>query len=424
MTQGDRSDYLTAANYLYGLKPGGTRFGIDRMRPFAAALGNPERIFPCLHVAGTNGKGSVAAMIESILRAAGWRVGLYTSPHLIHLGERVQVNRQAMSEPRIMDYIHELDPIADAIAESGSPADRPSFFEYMTAMAFLEFQRARCDIAVLEVGLGGEFDATNVVLPEVSVITSIGLDHCEWLGDTLEQIARAKAGIIKEGRPVVIGRMPEAAEHVIRGIACARSAPVHSVRECFGSDINSYPKTNLLGEYQRWNAATARIAVGLLGAKWSISDPAVSTGLNSVKWRGRWERLSIGGRAAVLDASHNAEGARVLDSNLESLARETNRAPVVIVGVLGADRAASLILTICRHAREIYFVVPAQPRATSHAELETLVPASFRGKIFRATVEELFPGGDVCTAGAPNDTIVVTGSIYLLGEVMARLERS
>ena len=421
MMTGDRTDYAAVADYLFRLKPAGTRLGIDRMRPFAAALGHPERALPCVHVAGTNGKGSVAAMIEAILRAAGWRVGLFTSPHLVQLGERVQVNRRVLSQSQIIAYTHELDAVADRIAADGRQEDRPSFFEFMTAMALLEFQRARCDIAVLEVGLGGEFDATNIVLPEVSVITSIGIDHCEWLGDTIEKIAQAKAGIIKTDRPVVIGRLPDVAEGVIREIAAKRSAPVLSVREVFGDDLVSYPTTNLAGDYQRWNAATATLAVRSLDAKWKLDDATINRGLHAVHWPGRWQRTRIGGRLAVLDASHNAEGAGVLDDNLKALLAETGRAPVVIVGVLGVDRAGPLIATLCRHAKEIYFVVPAQPRATSHAELEALVPSTYRGRVVRASVAQLFPGGDVCNAGGPDDVVVVTGSIYLLGEVMTQL---
>lgn len=424
MMTGDRTDYAAVADYLFRLKPTGTRLGIDRMRPFAAALGHPERALPCVHVAGTNGKGSVAAMIEAILRAAGWRVGLFTSPHLVQLGERMQVNRRALSENQIVAYTQELDAVADRLAADGRPEDRPSFFEFMTAMALLEFQRARCDIAVLEVGLGGEFDATNIVLPEVAVITSIGIDHCEWLGDTLEKIAQAKAGIIKDNRPVVIGRLPGAAESVIREIAAKRSAPVISVREEFGDELAVYPTTNLAGDYQRWNAATAALAARALDAKWKLDEAVIHRGLHAVAWAGRWQRTRIGGRLAVLDASHNAEGAGVLDANLKALVAETESAPVVVVGVLGVDRAGPLIATLCRHAKEIYFVVPAQPRASSHTELEALVAPSYRGRVVRATVVELFPGGDVCNAGGPDDVVVVTGSIYLLGEVLAQLGKN
>lgn len=416
--------YRAVAEYLCGLKAGGSKLGLDRMRLLSAELGHPERTLRCVHVAGTNGKGSVAAMIESILRAAGWRVGLFTSPHLVHLGERVQVNRQPLTPDEIVAFARELDPLADRIAAREGTGDRPSFFEYMTAMALLHFARQRCDMAVMEVGLGGEFDATNVVTPEVSVITSIGLDHCEWLGDSLEAIARAKAGIIKPERPIVLGRVPPVAEQVIRDRAAELSAPLVSVREIYGETIGTYPETNLAGEYQRWNAATATLAVRELDARWRITDEAIAHGLWQVAWPGRWQRTHVGGRLVILDASHNAEGAMVLDANLAQLVHDAGRAPIVVTGALGAERARPLLEAICRHAAAVHLVVPNQPRATTHEQLQTMVPSSFAGRVVPTTVDEVFPGGDTCAVGKADDVVVVTGSIYLVGEVMARLRWS
>jgi dihydrofolate synthase / folylpolyglutamate synthase len=415
------SDYVAATDYLYGLKARGGKFGIDRMRTLAGALNNPERAVPCVHVAGTNGKGSVSAMLDAILHAAGWKTGLYTSPHLVKLGERVQVERRILGEGEIVEYVRELRPIAERVS-ADEPDDHASFFEFMTAMAFLQFARRRCDISVIEVGLGGRLDATNIVTPEVSVITSISVDHAEFLGTELEKIAAEKAGIIKANRPVVIGRMPAVAEAVIRDIAARQRATVISVVEEFGDDLARYPHTNMEGDYQRWNAATATLAARALAPKWKISGEAISGGLEHVDWPGRWQRVKLGERLAILDASHNPEGAEVLDSNLLHLVAETGRAPVVITGALGAGRARPLLETIARHARAIHLVVPQQARACSHAELEALVPQHFPGPIVRNTVEALFPSAQTCTAGEPDDVIVVTGSIYLLGEIMARLQ--
>jgi dihydrofolate synthase/folylpolyglutamate synthase len=248
------------------------------------------------------------------------------------------------------------------------------------------------------------------------------MDHCEILGDSLASIAREKAGIIKPGQPVILGRMPAAAEATIRAVARAQAAPVHAVEEVFGHEIDGYPHTNLEGDYQRWNAATATLAAQALAAKWNINDEAIARGLAHVDWPGRWQRVRLGGRLTILDASHNPEGAQVLDANLAHLRAEIARAPIVITGVLGATRARPLLEVIARHAREVHLVVPQQPRACSHAELEALVPPGFPGRLVRATVADLFPTPQCCTAGGPDDVVVVTGSIYLLGEVMARLE--
>jgi len=440
-------DYASVTEYLYALKAGGVKFGIDRMRRLADALGHPERGYPVIHVAGTNGKGSVSAMLDAIFHAAGWRTGLYTSPHLVKLGERVQVDRRLLTEAEIVAYTNELRPVAAACA-AAMPDEHATFFEFMTAMAFLQFQRRQVDVAVVEVGMGGRLDATNVVEPALAVITSIGLDHCAELGGTVELIAREKAGIIKPGRPVVIGRLPPGAERVIREIAAERGAPVHSVREVFGEDVSGYPSTNLAGDYQRWNAGTATLAARVFaetcragagrhagstlpdGMATSASptrgrppdDAAIAAGLRRVNWPGRWQRTTIGDRPLILDASHNPEGAAVLDQNLRELVAATGRPPVVVAGALGEFRARALLEVVLRHAGEVHLVTPRQARACAFEELLALVPAAQRPRVHRGTIEAIFPDAHTCTVGGPADTVVVTGSIYVLGEVLERIE--
>ena len=418
-------DYAQVQEDLFALKARGVSFGIDRMRSFAAELSNPERAVPVIHIAGTNGKGSVAAMVAAILRAAGHRTGLYTSPHLVRLGERVQVDGVALTDAEIMAYTRELMPLAERL-EAAKPDWGPSFFEFMTAMAFLQFARRGCDAAVIEVGLGGRLDATNIVVPEASVITSIGLDHCELLGHTLAEIACEKAGILKPGVPVVMGRLPPEAEAVVRAVAAERGAPLTSVREVFGEDVAAYPRAALEGEYQSYNAATATLVARAVAAKFGLTEAHIAAGLANVNWPGRWQRTRLAdGRLLVLDASHNPEGAGVLDGLLARLVAETGRRPVAITGVLGTARARPLLASLARHAREIYLVRPQQARASTFEDLEALVPAAFAaggGALSRSSVEVLFPGPGVCTAGGPEDVLVVTGSIYLLGEVLARLE--
>lgn len=415
------TDYEAVTAYLFGLKAThGLKFGIDRMRLFAKALGSPEQSLSLVHIGGTNGKGSVAAMLEAILQAAGWRTGMYTSPHLVKLGERVQVDREPLTPEEITDFVAELRPVAEKLA-NGDLEDHPSFFEFVTAMAFLQFSRKQCDIGLVEVGLGGRLDATNVITPVISVITSIGLDHCEVLGNTHAEIAREKAGIIKQGRPVIIGRMDAEAEEVIREVAAKMEAPVYSVREAFGEELGDYPQTNLEGEYQRWNAATATLAARVLGDKWRITDGFIARGLTHVDWSGRWQRMRMGSRLMILDSSHNPEGAGVLAQNLANLVEETGRKPVVITGALGVKRAGPLLEAIAAHAKEIHLVVPSQARACTHEQLESIVPESFTGSVMRTDLPTLFPDASQCAAGGPDDILVLTGSIYLIGEVMARL---
>jgi dihydrofolate synthase / folylpolyglutamate synthase len=415
------ADYAAVTEYLYALKAGGVKFGIDRMRQLAEALHHPQKSYPVIHIAGTNGKGSVGAMVESILRAGGWRTGLYTSPHMVKLGERVQVDRQLLTEAEIVAYSRELKPFAAEIA-TRVPDEHPTFFEFMTAMAFLQFQRRRVDIAVVEVGMGGRLDATNVVDPAVAVVTSIGLDHCAELGNTFAEIAREKGGIIKRGRPVVVGRMPPEAEAVIRGIAAAQQAPVHSVREVFGETTAGYPTTNLEGDYQRWNAATATLVARLLPEKFHLTAEGVGRALQQVNWPGRWQRTTIGGRPLILDASHNPEGARVLEENLRRLVATIGRKPIIVAGALGEFRVRAMLEIVLQYASEVHLVTPHQARASTFEEMLALVPPDCRSRVQRGLLEEIFPDAQTCTLGTADDTIVVTGSIYLLGEVLERIE--
>lgn len=403
--------------YLYGLKHRGALYGIDRMRKFVEFLGHPERAYPVIHVAGTNGKGSTCAILESILRAAGHRTGLFTSPHLIHQGERVQIDRELLSRDQIVDYTRRLKPIAESI-EAEFPDHHPTFFEFMTGMAFLRFADAQVDVGIIETGLGGRLDATNVVDPEITVITSISFDHTEILGDTLEAIATEKAGIIKPGKPVVMGLLPFEAERVIERIARERGAPLTKVADVFGTDETRFPETRLPGDYQRLNAATATVVARLLGDPFKITESDIRTGLQSVNWSGRWERHALTDRSIILDATHNPEGAVHLEHNLEAFVRENGYKPIVLAGTLGLARARSLIPAVCRHAREVHLLVPHQPRACSFEELRSEIPSTFDGPVHLSRVRDLFPAPGACTVGEPGEEIVATGSIYLIGEIM------
>lgn len=418
----DFPNYEAVKEYLYGLKHHGAKYGIDRMQLLAEALGHPERSFPVIHVAGTNGKGSTSAMLEAIYRNAGYKTGLFTSPHLIHQGERIQVNRKILSHQAIVEYTRMLKPIAEELG-SRDPDCHPSFFEFMTAMAFLTFAREKVDVGIVEVGLGGRLDATNIVDPALSIITSISFDHTEILGDTLEQIASEKAGIIKTGRPLVIGRLPAEAEKVVREVAVRKSARVWSVREAFGEDASYYPQSSLSGSHQRWNAATAALAAQVLKTVLPVSIEQVDAGLASVSWAGRWDVRKVGdGKSLIFDAAHNEEGAAALEENLRLLVERTGTRPIVLCGALGERRARAVIATVCRYASELVLLRPAQPRASDFETLEAAIPSSFTGRVRRSTVREEIPSPGVCSAGVPDSCIVATGSIYLLGELMEALE--
>ncbi|MEM8867486.1 MAG: folylpolyglutamate synthase/dihydrofolate synthase family protein [Verrucomicrobiota bacterium] len=412
-----KADSVRIRDYLYSLRNTGSKYGIERMYRFAAALGNPQRAFPSIHVAGTNGKGSVCAILEALYRSNGYKTGLYTSPHLVHLGERVQVNREILSEAAINQTIPQLIATAEALSQE-DPDDHPSFFELMTATAFLEFAAQNVDIALIETGLGGRLDATNILQPELSIITSISLDHTEILGNDLDTIAFEKAGIIKANTPVLLGKLAPEAEAVIRKVAAERNAPVHSVKERF-SDFDALPKTNLEGSFQRWNAGLAVYASELLAPRFPLKS---TEALQDIDWAGRWQRLQLNDRQLILDATHNPEGVEMLAENLENLAQASDQKPIVIAGTLGADRGRALMPVLAQYAREIHLLAPAQERALSTEALARLIPNDFQGPIIEDRIDRLFPSPNQCAAGQAGDTILVTGSLYLIGEVLQQLQ--
>jgi dihydrofolate synthase/folylpolyglutamate synthase len=412
--------YAAVREYLYSLKHRGALYGIDRMKRFVEALNFPEKSYPIIHVAGTNGKGSCCAMLEAVFREAGLVTGLFTSPHLVHQGERVQVNREILSRESIADFARRLRPIAEKLGAENEDL-HPTFFEFMTGMAFLRFAERKVDIAMIETGLGGRLDATNVVDPELCIISSISLDHTEILGETAEAIAREKAGILKPGKPVVIGLLPEAAEQVIREMAKALDCPVSSVREVYGENLDTFPESALPGDYQRINAATVSLALKVLGKRFGITQAHIEKGLSSVNWSGRWERHELVDRSLILDTTHNPEGVLHLERNLQKLIRETGEKPVILVGTLGQKRAEALIPMVCRYARTVHLLVPRQPRSCSHEELVNCVPLDFENPVLFSSVQQLFPVPGICHAGEQGEVLVATGSIYLIGEIMEAL---
>ncbi len=396
--------------WLTGLRNLGSRLGVDRMRLLSARLGHPERAQPCFHVAGTNGKGSTSAMIEAIQRAHGRRTGLYTSPHLVAIGERIQVDRVPSPDAAVVALAERLRPHYEAI-RAAEPEDAPTFFELITAAALLEFAERKVDVAVLETGLGGRLDATNVCAPEVCVITSIGLDHQEYLGPTYAAIAGEKAGILKPGVPAVVGDVPPEAEAVIVARARVVGAPLYFVRDRFAAGL---PETNLVGEHQRRNAGAALLACEL-ASRLPIDEAKARAALRTVEWAGRWQEFRLAdGRRLIVDGSHNEEGIRAVAPLLAALP-----SPTVVVGALGVDRARPLVAAAAKSAGRLVLVRPDNERACSVEELAALVPDDFRGEVRRASVAELFPSPRACVAAG--EAIVVLGSLYLVGEVLARL---
>ena len=413
-------DFGELQRFLFDLRNAGSKFSLERIRKISQALGNPEKKYPKIHIAGTNGKGSTCAMLESICRESGMKTGMYTSPHLLYLGERIQINRVPVGKTRLMELLGRVLKVCDCLFSRADMADYPSFFEVMTAAAFLHFAEEKVDVGIIEVGLGGRLDSTNIITPNISVITTIGLDHTQYLGNTIAEIAAEKAGIIKKSVPVVVGFLPEEAFAAIESAVRRANTRLYSAGDFF-KDESEMPKCALEGAYQRRNAAVASLCARVLasgGGPFEGLEAFISTGLERVSWAARWQKIPLKNNATlILDASHNPEGAEALRENLQAL-KESGIAPIVTVGVLGRERAKALLSVIAEYAKKIVFLVPDQPRALSFEELEALTPKGV--PTMRAKVQNVYSNGK-CLVAEDGDVVVSTGSIYLAGEVLSSL---
>lgn len=406
---------------IYALRGGGSKFSTDRMREFARALGDPQNAARLVHVAGTNGKGSTSAFIESILRAHGFACGLFTSPHLLKINERIQLNRKEISDFDFESEFDFLDKAAKKIS-ADNPELSPTFFEYITALAFQYFKHKKADWSVIEVGLGGRLDSTNIIKPKISLITSIGFDHMQYLGETLPEIAREKAGIIKENTPVACGILPKEAMLEIEKIAREKNAPLYKLEDYF--TFSPEFDTSMPALYQKKNAALAFLACKILGNLGEIefSEAIAKDAILETFWAARWQKIPLkNGSTLILDCSHNAEGAAELDKNLTLLSEKNGgEKPVIACGILGKERAIPLLETISRHAKKIIFLKPNEDRALSFDELKECMPKNSGVKTENSSVQELFSENSI-KSEYEGKLVVCTGSCYLAGEVLARI---
>ena len=391
-----QASYPEALRWLYSTQATGVKLGLENVRQLLDALGNPHRQLTCIHVAGTNGKGSVSAMLDSVARAAGLRTGLYTSPHLVRYNERIQVSGQLIADEEVLAG---LSVIREAIARSGCT---PTFFEITTALGFLQFLNRRVDLAIMETGLGGRLDATNLIIPMTSVLTSIDLDHQKILGDSRAKIAREKAGIIKPGVPVVSIEQFADVREVIDEVAASLGAPVS-----YTSEPMTDCRIGLPGSHQRLNAALVRDTFAV--AKLGISAEALKTGLQSVFWPGRFQAL---GDRLTIDGAHNLAASQRLVQTWRECHAGTP-ATVVFGGL--RDKELDKMLGALTEIAARFFLVPVtNPRSESPAEIP--VPKGVSATIF--------PGVQEAVEAARNrpEPILVTGSLFLVGEVLAWLQ--
>ena len=436
-------NYESALEYIHAVQWAGHKPGLSRTRTLLAALGDPHKKLRFVHVAGTNGKGSTAAMLASCLQAAGYRVGLYTSPFINRFNERIQVNGEQIPDDALVRLVERVRPAADAMA------DVPTEFEIITALGMLWFAEEKCDIVVLEVGLGGRLDSTNVIdAPEAAVIARIGLDHTKLLGTTLAAIAGEKAGIVKPGSAVV--SWPQDAEAMavveqaaaaagdtltVPDFACLNVGPVDWGASGAPARAFSYGRfadlrTKLLGSYQPANAALAiEVTEALRTHGWAIDDDAVRQGVAGAAWPGRFEivRAGEGEPTIVVDGGHNPQGARALVDSLADVF--PGRKPVFIMGVLEDKDYPAMLETVMPLVGGFVAVTPDNPRALSADRLARAIrwtgqdvlgcSAHMRPHVARDMADALAKAREL--AGA-DGLICAFGSLYSVGALKEQLE--
>ncbi|MDY8138836.1 folylpolyglutamate synthase/dihydrofolate synthase family protein [Aquimarina sp. 2201CG5-10] len=404
-------NYRETLDWMYVQLPmyqrqGAVAYKIDLTNTLSLAtyLGNPERQFKSIHVAGTNGKGSTSHMLASVLQEAGYKVGLYTSPHLKDFRERIRVNGETISEEYVVDFIEKH--------KSYFEENLLSFFEMTVGMAFQYFASSKVDIAIIEVGLGGRLDSTNIITPQVSVITNIGLDHTRFLGDTLTEIAGEKAGIIKKNVPVVIGRYQEETVEVFKDIAKSLDSKLH-----FAEDLNDKTYTSdLKGDYQKENIRTVLKTMDVIRDQgWNVSEETIKRGLGSVVKNtgllGRWQILQNEPKV-ICDTAHNEDG---LIPVMKQLSGESYKNLHIVLGVVN-DKDLDTILPLFPKDARYYFVKPDIPRGLDEKKLkEKSLKFKLIGKDY-SNVQEAY---DAAKQNATKqDVIYIGGSTFVVAEII------
>jgi len=432
--------YSQTIDYLFTKLPMFSRIGsaafkkdLTNIKLLCDHLGNPERQFKSIHIGGTNGKGSTSHMVAAILQTAGYKTGLYTSPHLYDLRERIKVNGTLVPEEFVISFVENIQPLLEDI--------QPSFFEITVAMAFHYFAQQQVDIAVIEVGLGGRLDSTNIITPEAAVITNIGWDHMNMLGDTLEQIASEKAGIIKPAIPVIIGEKTKETSHVFQQIATERNAPIYFAQEHF--IVNTFELkpanlavtvldlakqqehqyiTDLPGIYQTKNICTVLQTIEVLKEKgFVIPTDAIQKGLQQVQQLtglyGRWEVIRQK-PTVVLEVAHNEDGLQQMMAHIKSLSFNKLH---IVYGMV-KDKEASKVLPLLPKEACYYFTHAHIPRALPAQELkDTAIAYSLHGEAYEHVNTALTAASQ---KALEDDLIVVCGSIFLIAEVDKSLFRN
>jgi dihydrofolate synthase/folylpolyglutamate synthase len=408
-------NYTETLEYLFRQLPMYQRVGqaayktdLDGTNKLMKVLGHPQRGLRCIHVAGTNGKGSVSHLLASVLQEAGMKVGLYTSPHLVDFRERIRINGAMIPKAEVVSFVDTYKEQFESIGLS--------FFEWTVGLAFHHFRTQEVDVAVVEVGMGGRLDSTNVVTPDLSVITNIDLDHTQFLGDTLAKIAKEKAGIIKKGRPVVVGRSQRETEGIFRSIALQLDAPIAFADQQFPMDA---PASDLQGPYQSENFLTALISIDELRRHgYDIPSEAVDRGFASVKkntgLRGRWEVLQENPRV-ICDVGHNEEG---LKHTVQQLEKISDGNLYLILGFV-SDKDVKKILSLFPKGAKYHLTAPTIPRAFPLTDLsEIATDMGIKHDLYHQ-VKDAY--SSMMKEAGEKDTVFVGGSTFVVADLLAFL---
>lgn len=411
-------DYINSITWL-GSKP-----GLDRIKELLTSLGNPQDNLKFIHIGGTNGKGSTAAMLSSILGEAGYKVGLFTSPYINFFNERMQINNIPISNDELAEIATYVRPYSDEMLDSATE------FELNTAIAMEYFNRNKCDIVVLEVGMGGELDSTNIInTPELTIFTSIGLDHINELGGTIEEIAQTKAGIIKEGADVLVYEQEKNVEDIIRQYCKKKNANYNSTEfskvkmiscdlsgQHFEYDGESY-FIKLVGNYQLNNAATVFKAIEILKNKgWNISKYTIKSGLLNTKWPGRFE-VMLQKPIFIVDGAHNLHGIKATAASIKKYFLD--KKIIFVLGIMADKDINKMLDEVIPLASIVYTVTPDNTRAMPSKELADLIESK---KVKAIACESIKEGVDNALQVAGQDGVICAiGSLYMVGDIRAYL---
>jgi dihydrofolate synthase/folylpolyglutamate synthase len=415
------------------------KFNLENITILAKCLGHPEQKYPSVHIAGTNGKGSTAAFLESILRRSGYRTGLYTSPHLERINERIRVNGEEIADPAFAGIFSQIHSVIEGLLADGTLRAHPTFFECVTAVAFVHFAEAGVQFAVFETGLGGRLDSTNIVSPQVSIITRIDFDHENFLGHSLREIASEKAGIIKPGVPVIIAEQRDEARHVLLAKAHESGAPVVETNTAFSIESsqmkdgrvralireiaggNKYQlNPQLAGRFQLQNALNAAAAVRVLQTQgFKIVADAIEQGIATAVWPGRIEKVHSN-PDIYIDGAHNPSAARELAIFLGENLRGTKL--IIIFGALrdkAVDEIAGILFPL---ASEVIFTQPNTSRSISASQLAEI--AGHHAAHFTIITDPEKALEVAIAQAVPQDVICITGSLYLVGQLRGHWQSS